>query len=589
MTSRRAGPRDSGWRRVRDDVRRRAGAAVSAVGRRWRRSIQVRVVTTTLLLSVAVVALLGALLLEQVTDGLLGSKRAAALAEADAGFREAQLQLDAAATTDPANIGQLLTQLTESLATRVGAAGTYEVVLLATPALEDDTAAVRASRASGAIEPRSVPERLRRAVAPGENAEYTYTLLEYADGRREPGLAVGAQVVVPNVGFYELYYLFPLTQEQETLDLVRRTLATAGAFLVVLLGVIAWLVTRSVVTPVRMAAGIAERLAAGRLQERMLVRGEDDLARLATSFNEMAASLQRQIHQLEDLSRVQQRFVSDVSHELRTPLTTVRMAADVLYEARDTFDPATKRAAELLQAQLDRFEGLLGDLLEISRFDAGAAVLDVEAIELGTAVRRVVAQAEPLAEARGTRVRLELPPTPAVADADPRRLERILRNLVVNAIEHGEGRAVVVRVGADDGAVAVAVRDYGVGLLPGQASVVFNRFWRADPARARTTGGTGLGLAIALEDARLHGGTLQAWGQSGRGSQFLLTLPRRAGGDLAGSPLPLVPPDAAPEVPSEVPSDVPRDARWDVPPEPPPAARDLGASPSPPSRVGRAP
>ncbi|WP_258028963.1 ATP-binding protein, partial [Streptomyces fradiae] len=133
---------------------------------------------------------------------------------------------------------------------------------------------------------------------------------------------------------------------------------------------------------------------------------------------------------------------------------------------------------------------------------------------------------------------------PVIAEADARRVERILRNLVVNAVEHGEGRDVVVRLASARGAVAVAVRDYGVGLKPGEATRVFNRFWRADPARARTTGGTGLGLSIALEDARLHGGWLQAWGEPGGGSQFRLTLPRTADEPLRGSPIPLEPEDS---------------------------------------------
>ena len=126
-----------------------------------------------------------------------------------------------------------------------------------------------------------------------------------------------------------------------------------------------------------------------------------------------------------------------------------------------------------------------------------------------------------------------------VAEIDSRRVERILRNLVVNAVEHGEGRPVEIAVAGNDSAVAVLVRDhYGVGLRPGEGSLVFNRFWRADPARARTTGGTGLGLAISLEDARLHDGWLQAWGEPGVGC-FRLTLPRRAGVPIDDSPLPL--------------------------------------------------
>jgi len=137
------------------------------------------------------------------------------------------------------------------------------------------------------------------------------------------------------------------------------------------------------------------------------------------------------------------------------------------------------------------------------------------------------------------------PPEGAVAEVDPRRIERVLRNLVVNAIEHGEGRPVTVLVAADDEAVAVAVRDRGVGLAASDVTMVFNRFWRADPARARTTGGTGLGLSIAMEDAHLHGGWLQAWGEPGDGCQFRLTLPRRQGTELDGSPIPLEPADSA--------------------------------------------
>jgi two-component system sensor histidine kinase MtrB len=343
---------------------------------------------------------------------------------------------------------------------------------------------------------------------------------------------------------YQLYYLFPLAQEEKSLGLVVRTLATAGLFVVVLLGAIAWFVVRQVVTPVRMAAGIAERLSAGRLQERMKVTGEDDIARLGEAFNKMAQNLQLKIQQLEDLSRMQRRFVSDVSHELRTPLTTVRMAADVIHDARSDFDPVTARSAELLGDQLDRFESLLADLLEISRFDAGAAALEAEPIDLRATVRRVLSGTAPLAERKGSRIRVVGDEQPVIAEVDARRIERVLRNLVVNAVEHGEGKDVVVRFGVAGGAVAIVVRDYGVGLKPGEATRVFSRFWRADPARARTTGGTGLGLSIAVEDARLHGGWLQAWGEPGGGSQFRLTLPRTADEPLRGSPIPLEPEDS---------------------------------------------
>jgi two-component system sensor histidine kinase MtrB len=258
----------------------------------------------------------------------------------------------------------------------------------------------------------------------------------------------------------------------------------------------------------------------------------------------MATNLQRQIRQLEELSRVQRRFVADVSHELRTPLTTVRMASDVLHDARDDFDPATRRAAELLQTELDRFEGLLSDLLEISRFDAGAAVLEIDDINLVDVAHRIVDATRPLARQNDCLVIVEAPDHPCLAEADVRRVERIVRNLVTNAIDHAETGDIVIRVAGDDHAAAIAVRDHGVGLGLGESALVFNRFWRADPARARTSGGTGLGLSIALEDTHLHGGWLQAWGRPGEGAQFRLTIPRRAGAVLRHSPLPLVPTDA---------------------------------------------
>ncbi|MFD6170768.1 MtrAB system histidine kinase MtrB [Streptomyces coeruleorubidus] len=524
------------------------------VMRLWRRNIQLKVVATTLLMSLGVVLLLGFVVIGQVRNGLLDAKVKASQSQATGGFAVAKQRADEAAsgtgddvaTADgrPAqNVSEWMSDLVSSLSS--GGQGAFDVVTL--PASDEDGAGGRGQRASGEVDwSRSVPPELRERIGSSTTAAQSYTRITYNNVTKDsqPGLVVGKQVNDPNGDPYQLYYLFPLTQEEKSLSLVKGTLATAGLFVVVLLGAIAWLVVRQVVTPVRMAAGIAERLSAGRLQERMKVTGEDDIARLGEAFNKMAQNLQLKISQLEDLSRMQRRFVSDVSHELRTPLTTVRMAADVIHEAREDFDPVTARSAELLADQLDRFESLLADLLEISRFDAGAAALEAEPIDLRNVVRRVVSGAEPLAERKGTQIRVLGDQQPVVAEADARRVERVLRNLVVNAVEHGEGRDVVVKLAAAGGAVAVAVRDYGVGLKPGEATRVFSRFWRADPARARTTGGTGLGLSIALEDARLHGGWLQAWGEPGGGSQFRLTLPRTADEPLRGSPIPLEPKDS---------------------------------------------
>ncbi|UUU33458.1 MtrAB system histidine kinase MtrB [Streptomyces sp. CA-210063] len=524
------------------------------VMRLWRRNIQLRIVVTTLLMSLSVVLLLGFVVIGQVRNGLLDAKVKASQSQATGGFTVAEQKADSeasAAGNDSAepdgdqvqNVVEWMTNLVNSLSS--GGQGAFDVVTLSPASADGDTGGL-GPRVSGGVKwDLSVPVELRERVDDGTSAVQSYTRIYYDNGQEpQPGLIIGKQVSDPNSEPYQLYYLFPLTQEEKSLDLVKGTLATAGLFVVVLLGAIAWLVVRQVVTPVRMAAGIAERLSAGRLQERMKVSGEDDIARLGEAFNKMAQNLQLKIQQLEDLSRMQRRFVSDVSHELRTPLTTVRMAADVIHDARVDFDPVTARSAELLADQLDRFESLLADLLEISRFDAGAAALEAEPIDLREVVRKVVSGAEPLAERKGTRIRVLGDQQPVVAEADARRVERVLRNLVVNAVEHGEGKDVVVKLAAAGGAVAVAVRDYGVGLKPGEATRVFSRFWRADPARARTTGGTGLGLSIALEDARLHGGWLQAWGEPGGGSQFRLTLPRTADEPLRGSPIPLEPKDS---------------------------------------------
>ncbi|KAB2351879.1 HAMP domain-containing histidine kinase [Actinomadura rudentiformis] len=503
---------------------------------RWRRSIQVRVVTSTLVISAIVVAILGAFLQLRISSALLEAKTKTATGQLDEGLAAVRRELASSAET-----GGRVESVVNGLRARSGPSGLYEVYIRDTSNMFVD------GWGTNGLGPESVPRRLREQLKQATASSSfttasTYGTLKYTDPERPPqrGLIVGGKA-----GQFELYYLFPLTQEERTLTVVQRTLVGVGAVLVLLLAAIASLVTRQVVIPVRLAAQGAQRLAAGRLEERMRVRGEDDLARLATSFNDMAANLQDKIGELEDLSQVQRQFVSDVSHELRTPLTTIRIAADMLYEHRDTFDdPSVGRSAELLQSQLERFESLLADLLEISRHDAGAATLDAESVDVRDLVLRAVGDSQTLAERKGSKVVLQLPGEPCMAEVDRRRVERILRNLLVNAVEHGEGEDIVVSVAADRDAVAVAVRDHGVGLKPGEGQMVFDRFWRADPARARTTGGTGLGLSISREDAQLHGGWLQAWGEPGVGSQFRLSLPRIAGAELRGSPLPLVPPGA---------------------------------------------
>jgi two-component system sensor histidine kinase MtrB len=535
--------------------RRWQRGTVARLRTRWHRSLQLRVVSTTLILSALVIAVLGFFLVQSIAAGLLASAEKSAGGQVSEG-RTTALALSVVSvlakpsppgTPDSAqNVAQTTARILQQAS---GNTGSYMVFIrpVNTPA-----AGLSWVGQTSVNIAQTIPQDLIGRVGSEQKIEqfdnqnntpayYEPTTLVYNPGQGSassgPALAVGA----PLGTYYQLYYVFPFTQQQATMQLVQRILVGVGLALVVLLAAIASLVTRWVVLPVRHAAQAAQRLSAGHLSERMRVLGVDDLAALATSFNEMAASLQGKLRELEELSKVQRQFVSDVSHELRTPLSTIKMAADLLYDSRGELDPAGERSVELLQSQLERFEALLVDLLEISRFDAGAATLDVDLVDVCDLVRRSADDAQQLAERRGGRIEFRLPATGCFAEVDRRRVERILRNIFVNAVEHGEGKDVVITTAIDSDAVAVSVRDHGVGLGPGEEQLVFDRFWRADPARARTTGGTGLGLAISLEDARLHGGWLQAWGEPGQGSVFRLTLPRMAGQKLAGSPLPLDP------------------------------------------------
>ena len=527
-------------RRALATTSRAAVAGLRQLGHLWRSSLQFRVIVSTMLLGLVVVLALGSYLYQQIANGLVDARIAQARQDALQGARSAQTQFDATDNTDATSMTQLATDIAAQLASP-GADQSRDIILVRSGAATSP--AKVPTILSGDVGLPSIPAELRKAVSadPGRQKTQVISVTSEQTGEAVPAVVVGSQITLPTAGRYELYFVFPMDREQATLAVVSRTFALGGIALVLLVGAVAYVVTRVVVDPVRRAALVAERLSSGRLNERMTARGEDDIARLAAAFNGMADNLQRQIRQLENLSRVQQRFTSDVSHELRTPLTTIRMAGELLHDSRADFDPSVARAAELLHAEIDRFEALLTDLLEISRFDAGAAALDLEATDLRATTARVVESTVTLAARRGSEVVVHDPGYPCIAEVDPRRVERILRNLLVNAIEHGEGHPVTISLGINDTAVAVSVRDHGVGLRPGESGLVFNRFWRADPARARSTGGTGLGLAISLEDARLHEGWLQAWGEPGQGSCFRLTVPRRAGTPIDRSPLPLVP------------------------------------------------
>lgn len=506
-----------------------------AFGVLWRRSLQFRVTASTLALSSAVVFVLGMVLQNQITTRLTDTKREAAVAQTLQVVATAESELVGISDQDalPDRLQNVLKKITSTSSDDQGsgtsAAGAFEPVLTAGGSSSTDSA--------GPV--WKVPEGLKRFAEANQVAFQTHTVDD--SGTRTTYLIVAAPVASTGRPI-QLYLLFPMTAEQNTVSTVQNTLLVGGLVLLVLLAGISNIVTRQVVRPVRSAAAAAARFAGGELDERLPVAGEDDLSRLAVSYNEMAASIQRQIRQLEEFGTLQRRFTSDVSHELRTPLTTVRMAADVLHASREQFPAGLARSTELLVDELDRFEALLGDLLEISRLDAGVEELAAELIDIAPIAMRAVEQVRVIAGNAGSAVELELPEGETVAEIDARRVERILRNLLANAVDHSEGRPVLLTLGANEHAVAITVRDHGVGLRPGEADLVFNRFWRADPSRNRRTGGTGLGLAISHEDARLHGGLLEAWGAPGFGACFRLTLPRHQGEPFEEFPLPLVPP-----------------------------------------------
>ncbi|MDQ0731601.1 two-component system sensor histidine kinase MtrB [Arthrobacter sp. B1I2] len=522
--------------------------------RRWRRSLQFRTVLTTLMLTVTSFAVVGAYLSTQIANNLFQERLTQAESETRYNVKQVQETFDGAQVTDQSSVITLVYDTLNAVEGR-GSVIQRRYVFEAMPEQTKPRNRWVESRASDQLTVSVIPPELRKAVQQSGKDQYWASTVIPVGTEDRPGIAVGNKVTF-NGTVYELYLIYDLNTAQQTLNEIQSVLWAGGAVLILLIGAVAWYVTRNVVSPVSHAAMVSEKLAAGQLQERMVVKGEDEVARLGASFNHMAASLQEQITQLATLSQMQQRFVSDVSHELRTPLTTVRMAAEVLYDARDDFDPINKRSAELLYNQVERFQSLLSDLLEISRFDAGVAVLDAEPEDILQVIAHVIEGAAPVAAEYGSEIVYAVPDGAMIVEMDARRVDRILRNLILNAVEHGEGKPVTVTVAANETAVGVAVRDHGIGMDQAQAARVFDRFWRADPARARTTGGSGLGLSIAMEDTKLHHGWLQAWGRKGEGANFRLTLPLRQDGDITESPVQLEPKDVTnPGAPGSVPAE----------------------------------
>lgn len=506
----------------------------------WTRSLRFRTLAITLGLTALTILVSMVFMALAIQNELFESRVSQVQEAASRAATSAQERLDAAVTAgDPAALQNVMNDVRDvdfrQASTNLYAAFRVSAVPSATAPQNFQ---------NGGLSDASLSEGLRETVRRDADKQWWQSIaLPTDDGGVIPGVVVGQQLIVPEAGAYELYFAYDLADEAQTLQFVQVTLWLVGSALVVLIGAISWIVLRSVTVPIAQAAETSATLAAGELSVRLPVRGEDEFATLSRSFNAMADSIESQIKELAELSLVQQRFVSDVSHELRTPLTTIRLAADMINDQRDTFDATTARAAELLHAQVERFETLLTDLLEISRYDAGSVQLELEATSLAHLAEDVIASMQQLADQHGSDVRLVAPGGYTPVEMDPRRIRRIVRNLLGNAIEHGEGRPIVVTVDSDRHAIALGVRDFGLGMSAADAERVFDRFWRADPSRKRTIGGTGLGLSISLGDARLHGGTLAVWSEPGRGTHFVLTLPRDGAHLGEVPPIPLDPGD----------------------------------------------
>lgn len=502
---------------------------------RLRSSLSLRIALAITATAVAVLTASSILVSSQLTDSMFETRRVVVLEDASVRFSAAQASLEQSTASSPDQVQEVARQIVENIQFSAAGAGAVAAVLLRSP---EASSVVRINEIIPANATAIISDDLRDAVQHSGQAHWQSVLIPATETRPEaPGIIAGTQVLLPRSGAHELYIVYSLAGDQAMVNTTLQVLTIAVLPILLLLPFGVFWGVYHLLRPVRRTAEAASGLAAGDLDTRVPVEGNDEMARLGHAFNDMAASLQQQISEYDELSQLQQRFVTDVSHELRTPLTTIRMAEEMIWEEREELTSSGRRSAELLHGQVERFESMLADLLEISRHDAQSALLEAESTDMRPIISKVVEANGELAKRLGVEVRVHLPEERCAAEVDARRIERVLRNLLVNAIEHADGSAVDIDLAGTSSGVAVRVRDYGVGMTEETAARVFDRFFRADPARARTTGGTGLGLSIAAEDVHLHNGVLSAYGELGKGASFLMLIPRNVGQDPGPCPL----------------------------------------------------
>ncbi len=349
----------------------------------------------------------------------------------------------------------------------------------------------------------AVPAELRRLVARGGFGYQRTTV-------------AGTQYLVVGgpAGGRRLYFFFSEESLRHEL-IVLRNILLAGLGIVVLLAALTGaLLARRTLRPVAQASVAAHSVAEGLLATRLPVEGRDEFGAWAQAFNEMAAALEEKIEALNEAQARERRFTADVAHELRTPLTGLVGEASLLAEHLERMPPESRRPAELLISDVGRLRRLVEELMEISRLDAGVESVQAETIDLASVTAAIL-------RARGWDGRARLDAEEAMIKTDPRRFERVVTNLVGNALEHG-GDGVDVRVRRDGDGAVVEVADQGPGIAPDDLPHLFERFYKADPARAGQ--GSGLGLAIAQENARLLGGKIEVWSEPGEGTRFTFRL-----------------------------------------------------------------
>ncbi|MGW0576906.1 sensor histidine kinase [Streptomyces sp. NPDC002920] len=357
------------------------------------------------------------------------------------------------------------------------------------------------------------------------------------DGDRT-SLVVGMSVIftaadgIGTASGVRVFLVVPQTTEQAYVDALVTAVERAMVPALVLAVVLALFAARGVLLPVRALRHATRSIAEGRLDTRLAVNGSDELADLSHTFNETAAALESSVAELREMEARARRFAADVSHELRTPLAAMSAVTDVLDEDAAGLDPDTATAVRLISEETVKLATLVDDLMEISRFDAGAVVLHLDEIDLAESVRRTLAS-------RGWSDTVETylpPPDTLRGRVDPRRLDVVVANLVGNALRHG-ARPVRVRLDVTGAPAAPAsspagreavieVWDSGPGIPEGVLPHVFERFYKSDSARTRSEG-SGLGLSITAENVRLHGGTVGAANHPAGGAVFTVRIPLR--------------------------------------------------------------